>query len=176
MSAFDRPIDQTDVAPNVQRGMLLMVAGLALFSLLNGVVKGLAETFPVNQIIFFRNLLALVTLLAMVPGLGGLRALRPVNPGGLALQAAQFTAVLGFIFVAYRYMPLADATAISFLQPLLVALLSAPFLGERITRSGWIGVALGFAGVLLMMRPTGTASAFGVGMALIGTVFSALSL
>jgi drug/metabolite transporter (DMT)-like permease len=176
MTTLDRPAARADVAPNVRHGMLLMAAGLALFSVLNGVVKFLAETFPVNQIIFFRNLLALVTLLAMTTGLGGLSALRASNKGGLALQAVQFTAVLGFIFVAYRHMPLADATAISFLQPLLVALLSAPLLGERVTRAGWIGVALGFAGVTLMMRPTGNASAFGVIMSLIGTVFSALSL
>jgi drug/metabolite transporter (DMT)-like permease len=176
MSTFDRSLEEAGGAPNVRRGMLLMIAGLALFSVLNGVVKFLAETFPVNQIIFFRNFFALATLLAMAPALGGLKALRVSNKGGLALQAAQFTGVLGFIFLAYRYMPLADATAISFLQPLLVVLLSAPFLGERVTRIGWIGVILGFAGVSLMMRPTGDASAFGVSMALIGTIFSALSL
>lgn len=176
MSAFDRSLEDAGGAPNVRRGMLLMLAGLALFSVLNGLVKFLAETFPVNQIIFFRNFFALATLLAMAPALGGLKALRVANKGGLTLQAVQFTGVLGFIFLAYRYMPLADATAISFLQPLLVVLLSAPFLGERVTRVGWIGVILGFAGVALMMRPTGTASAFGVSMALIGTVFSALSL
>src|SRR5690348_16874327 len=176
MSAFDPSLEDAGAAPNVRRGMLLMIAGLALFSVLNGVVKFLAETFPVNQIIFFRNFFALATLLAMAPALGGLPALRASNKGGLALQAVQFTGVLGFIFLAYRYMPLADATAISFLQPLLVVLLSAPFLGERVTRVGWIGVILGFAGVMLMMRPTGDASAFGVSMALIGTVFSALSL
>ncbi len=176
MSAFDPSLEHAGGAPNVRRGMLLMIAGLALFSVLNGVVKFLAETFPVNQIIFFRNFFALATLLAMAPALGGLPALRASNKGGLALQAVQFTGVLGFIFLAYRYMPLADATAISFLQPLLVVLLSAPFLGERVTRVGWIGVILGFAGVMLMMRPTGDASAFGVSMALIGTVFSALSL
>jgi len=176
MSAFDRSLEDAGGAPNVRRGMLLMLAGLALFSLLNGLVKFLAETFPVGEIIFFRNFFALATLLAMAPALGGLKALRVSNKGGLELQAVQFTGVLGFIFLAYRYMPLADATAISFLQPLLVVLLSAPFLGERVTRVGWIGVILGFAGVMLMMRPTGDASVFGVSMALIGTVFSALSL
>jgi len=176
MSTLARSLEEAGGAPNVRRGMLLMIAGLALFSVLNGVVKFLAETFPVNQIIFFRNFFALATLLAMAPALGGLKALRASNKGGLALQALQFTGVLGFIFLAYRYMPLADATAISFLQPLLVVLLSAPFLGERVTRVGWIGVILGFAGVMLMMRPTGDASAFGISMALIGTVFSALSL
>jgi uncharacterized membrane protein len=166
MSTLARSLEEAGGAPNVRRGMLLMISGLALFSLLNGLVKFLAETFSVNQIIFFRNFFALATLLAMAPALGGLQALRASNKGGLALQAVQFTGVLGFIFLAYRHMPLADATAISFLQPLLVVLLSAPFLGERVTRVRWIGVILGFAGVTLMMRPTGTASVFGVSMAL----------
>jgi drug/metabolite transporter (DMT)-like permease len=155
---------------------MMMLIGLALFSILNGLVKSLAEVFAVNQIVFFRNSIALITLLLMAQGLGGLAALRVRNRTGLALQALQFTAVLLFIFVAYRHMPLADATAISFLQPVLVVLLSAPLLGEKVTRLGWIALALGLGGVLPMIKPTGGGSSFGVAMSIIGTVFSALSL
>jgi drug/metabolite transporter (DMT)-like permease len=50
-------------------------------------------------------------------------------------------------------MPLADATAISFASPLLVVALSAPLLGERVSVHGWVGVACGFAGVLVIARP-----------------------
>jgi drug/metabolite transporter (DMT)-like permease len=153
-----------------------MLAGLALFSILNGVVKSLAETFAVNQIIFVRNSIALITLLAMTSSLGGFAALKVRNRAGVALQALQFTAVLLFVFVAYRHMPLADATAISFLQPVLVVLLSAPLLGEKVTRLGWVALLLGLAGVLLMIKPTGSGSYFGVVMTIIGTLFSALSL
>ncbi len=161
---------------DARRGVVMMLIGLALFSILNGVVKALAETFAVNQIIFFRNGFALVTLLLMARGLGGFAALKVHNRAGMALQALQFTAVLLFIFVAYRHMPLADATAISFLQPVLVLLLSAPLLGEKVTRLGWIALLLGLGGVLLMIKPTGGGSLFGLTMSVIGTVFSALSL
>src|SRR5262249_38435497 len=58
MSTLARSLEEAGGAPNVRRGMLLMISGLALFSVLNGVVKFLAETFPVNQIIFFRNFFA----------------------------------------------------------------------------------------------------------------------
>lgn len=165
-------IDERDA----RRGVMMMLIGLALFSILNGVVKALAETFAVSQIIFFRNSFALVTLLLMARGLGGFAALKVHDRAGMALQARQFTAVLLFIFVAYRHMPLADATAISFLQPVVVMLLSAPLLGEKVTRLGWIALLLGLGGVLLMVRPTGGGSLFGLTMSVIGTVFSALSL
>lgn len=154
----------------------MMLVGLALFSILNGLVKALAEVFPVNQIIFFRNSVALVTLGAIAHGRGGFSALKVGDRTGMALQAVQFTAVLVFIFVGYRHMPLADATAISFLQPVLVLLLAAPLLGERVTRTGWLALCLGLAGVLLMISPTGGSGYFGIIMTLVGTVFSALSL
>lgn len=150
-----------------------MLVGLALFSVLNGVIKSLMVTFPVNQVVFFRNALALVTLLLMARSFGGLQALRVNSPGPLVTQGVLFTAVLGFVYVAYGLMPLADATAISFLQPLLVVMLSWRLLGEKVSNTGWVAVALGLFGVLLMIRPTGNSSIFGVVMALIGTVFSA---
>ncbi len=166
------PLEERDA----RRGVLMMVIGIALFSLLNGVVKSLAETFAVNQIIFFRNLLALVTLALMARSLGGMRALAVNNPKGMALQAAQFTGVLVFAFIGYRHLPLADATAISFLQPLLVMVLCAPLLGEKVTRHGWFALALGLAGVSLLVQPTGSGSAYGVMMSLAAALFGALSL
>ena len=161
---------------NVRHGILLMVVGLALFSVLNGVVKSLMVDFPVNQVVFLRNALALVTLLLMARNFGGLQALRVNRAGPLALQGLLFTGVLVFVYVAYGHMPLADATAISFLQPLLVVMLSSRLLGEKVSKTGWIAVALGLSGVLLMIRPTGNSSAFGVTMSLIGTAFSAVYL
>lgn len=161
---------------DVRRGIIMMLVGLALFSILNGMVKSLTEVFAVNQIIFFRNSVALITLLAMTRGLGGFAALKVKDRTGMALQAVQFTVMLVFTFVAYRHMPLADATAISFLQPVLVLLLSAPLLGERVTRSGWAALCLSLAGVMLMIQPTGDGGYFGVIMCIVGAVFSAMSL
>lgn len=161
---------------DARRGVALMLLGLALFSILNGLVKSLAESFAVNQIIFFRNSIALLTLLVMASSLGGWAALRVHNRRGMALQAVLFTGVLVFVFIGYRNLPLADATAISFLQPILAILLCAPLLGEKVAPAAWAALALGLVGVSLLVQPTGGGSYYGAVMCLIGTVFSALSL
>lgn len=166
------PVEERDA----RRGVMMMLVGFGLFSILNALVKSLAETFAVNQIIFFRNALALVTLLLMARSLGGAAALRPLDRRGLAQQALLFTCVLTFAFIGFRNLPLADATAISFLTPILVLVLSAPLLGEKVTRHGWIALAIGLVGVSLVVQPTGGGSAFGAKMALCAAVFGSLSL
>lgn len=57
---------------------------------------------------------------------------------------------------ALRYIPLAEGTSIVYLSPLLITALSGPFLDERVARLQWIAVAIGFIGVLLVVRPGGT--------------------
>ena len=56
-------------------------------------------------------------------------------------------------FTAIRYMPLADAVAISFISPLLVTALSVPLLGEVVGRRRWTAVAVGFVGAMIIVRP-----------------------
>ncbi len=60
-----------------------------------------------------------------------------------------------FFYFALRYLPLAEAAAISFVGPVLTALLSGPMLGDKVTRRQWFAVTLGFVGVLIIMRPGG---------------------
>jgi drug/metabolite transporter (DMT)-like permease len=161
---------------DARKGVLLMLGGLALFSILNGVVKAQAATFPVNQIVFFRNSFGLFSLVLLMQMMGGRALLVTRRPGAQFWQAFCFTGVLVFMFFAYQHMPLADATAISFLQPLLVVLLSAPLLGEKVSPSRWIAVGVGFAGVLLMVQPSGQGSLIGALAAGIATLFSAICL
>ena len=72
------------------------------------------------------------------------------------LQAGRSTllliATIAF-FSALRWLPLAEASAISFLAPMIIVLLSRPLLGEVVTPARWIAVGCGFAGVLLVTRP-----------------------
>jgi drug/metabolite transporter (DMT)-like permease len=60
-----------------------------------------------------------------------------------------------FFYWALRYLPLAEAAAISFVGPVLTTLLSGPMLGEKVTGRQWLAVTIGFAGVLIIMRPGG---------------------
>lgn len=141
-----------------------MIAGIALFSMLNGVVKAQMEIFPANQVVFFRNVFSLAPLLLILRAGGG--AFRTARPGLHVLLSVMFTAGLLCIFVSYTMMPLAEATAINFTQPLMIIAFSLVLGFEKVRRAEIVAVGLGFLGVLLMVRPGG-----GEGIALLGAGF-----
>ena len=139
------------------RGILLLCLGVTLFGVMDGLGKLLAGRYPVAQVVWARYAFAVPVLLLLTrpsrwPGL--LRCERPLLQAGRGLLPllASVTVIVGLLFI-----PLADATAIGFASPLLVAVLSAPLLRERVSVHTWIGVVAGFAGVLIIARPgTGT--------------------
>ncbi|OYU49240.1 MAG: hypothetical protein CFE31_07695 [Rhizobiales bacterium PAR1] len=163
-----------------RKGILFMVGGLALFSILNGAVKAQAGLFPLNQIIFFRNGFGLLALLLLVRMMGGTALLATKRPLAQLWQSTTFTAILLLMFFAYRHMPLADATAISFFQPLIATVLGAFILRERPSLASWVAVFIGLGGVMLMVQPSGQGmgemSRLGAMAALAATLLSALSL
>ncbi len=138
---------------NPRKAVAIMLTGIALFSILNGVVKDEVAIFPVNQIVFFRNALALPALAAVIALTGGIGQLRTAHPFRHVTHGITMTLSLMAAFVGFRLMPLAEATAISFLRPLLVTLLAGLLLREVVRPIAWIAVLLGFAGVLVMVRP-----------------------
>ncbi|MDJ0390471.1 DMT family transporter [Roseomonas sp. E05] len=138
---------------NLRKAVLIMTLGVALFSVLNGVVKDQATRFPVNQIVFFRNALALPPLIVILLATGSIHRLRTRHLRRHITHAATMTASLMLAFIGFRLLPLAEATAISFIRPLIVIALAAPLLGERVTLRSWAAVSLGFAGVLIVAQP-----------------------
>lgn len=171
---------ETEVATQTLRsprkGLILMMCGIALFSILNGVVKAQSALFPINQIVFFRNSLALIPLAVLLQTLGGVKLLRTRRVVEQILLAVVFTTVLFGFFAAYSMMPLADVTAIAFTQPLIVTMLALPFTGERVRRVEWIAVLIGLGGILLMVQPSGNGSLLGAGLALGASFFSAMTM
>ena len=157
-------------------GIAIMIAGLLVFAVLNGVVKDQAQRFPVTEIVFFRNLFGLIPLLAAVPFAGGWRSLRPVNVPGHLIQAAAMSVTLLCAYMAFASIPLAEATAILFLQPVILVVIAHFFLKERAGPAAWIAVLLGFAGVLLIARPVGMGVGPGTIAAIGGAVFGAIAI
>jgi drug/metabolite transporter (DMT)-like permease len=161
---------------NPRRGLLLMFLGLALFSILNAVVKAQAETFPVNQIVFFRNAGGALTLLVMLPWLGQAYRIKlrhvPLN----VLQTVVMTGGILLTFTAFHLMPLADVMAIGFTQPIIVTVASVALLGERINHFGWAAVVIGLLGVQLVIMPSGSGLNAGALAAIGGTLCSAASM
>ena len=86
------------------------------------------------------------------------------------LRSACLVAATACFFTGLRYLPLAEASAITFMAPIFVVMLAQPLLGEKPTRIRWIAVALGFAGILVLLRP-GSAVFHPASILLIGTAF-----
>ncbi|MCP5373141.1 MAG: DMT family transporter [Hyphomicrobiales bacterium] len=135
------------------RAVVLMLAGVALLSLNDALVKTLASRYPLGELMFVRGLFVAPWILLLARRHGGLAALRVRDLRGQALRGLT---VIGasFLFVAgLRELPLADAVAVTFTGPLFITALAPVVLGERVGWRRWLAVLGGFAGVLVMVRP-----------------------
>ncbi len=123
---------------------------------MNVVVKILTEHVPTVELIWARTLGHLIVVVALfAPGHGGWRLLVTRRPAIQASRSLLLLVSTSFFFTALGHVPLADATAVSFTSPFLVALLAVPVLGERVGLSQWVSIAVGFVGTLIVIRPTG---------------------
>jgi drug/metabolite transporter (DMT)-like permease len=138
------------------RGILLMLAAVALFSFMDAVLKVLAVRYPALQVTALRGAASLPFVLLPALVTGDWRSLVPVRWGMHLLRGLLALAmVAGFVW-AIRLLSLADAYAVFFVAPLLVAALSAPLLGERVGWRRWLAIAVGLLAVLFMLQPGGS--------------------
>ncbi len=135
-------------------GIGLKISATFVFMLMAAIARQLGDTYPVGQIVFFRSLFAFLPIAGLMLIAGhGLNALVTDKP--LSHLRRAFTGVCAMFtyFGSLMYLPLADVTAISFASPLIVVALAAVFLGEAVRLYRWSAVAVGFAGVLIMVSP-----------------------
>jgi drug/metabolite transporter (DMT)-like permease len=138
------------------KGIAFMMASACLMNLNNAVLKWLSAGYPVGQIVFMRGVFVLlVPLLFFVWWNGGWTALRINNWRIHFLRAGCVSISVFFFTLGVTYLPLADTVAVTFAGPLLLTALAAPVLGERVGWRRWSAVVVGFAGILVIMRPTG---------------------
>ena len=151
----------TDVGKLV-KGVLLVIAATFAFALADMLIKYLAQTHPVPLVMAVRygvNVIFLLVLLWPKHRSAIWHANRKwLSYGrGLCLFTASLCMGLGI-----RTVPLAEATAIVYLSPFAVILLSQIVLGERVGIAAWLGAIVGFSGVLLIARPGGGLDPVGV--------------
>ena len=134
-------------------GPALALAGFALYSAHDVLVKILGATISVIQIVFFAGLfsLPLVVLMLLADGTEG--TLRPRHPGWVAVRSLGIVCAGGLGFYAFTVIPFAQAYAMLFAAPLLVTVLSVPVLGEKVGWRRGLAVLVGLCGVLVVLRP-----------------------
>ncbi|WP_311944338.1 DMT family transporter [Halomonas piscis] len=139
------------------RGIGYMCTGVLFLALGDAVSKWLGEVHSPLEIVFFRNVVAVPLIAVLAYFGGGLRTLGTRRPGVHLLRGLIYTGTMGFFVLGLTLLPLAEATAIAFVAPLFVTLLSVPLLGERIAPPVMGASLVGFVGVLIVVRPGGDA-------------------
>lgn len=157
------------------RGILWALgAGLA-FQVANASVRALSIAIDPMQAQFLRYFVGILPLLPLIVSAGGLHRLRPESFKGQFWRSGLHTLGLVLWFTALPHMPLADMTAIGFTNPLFVLIGAAWLLKEPMNAARWIAVAVGFAGVLVIVGPglAGTGGWYNLLMLASAPVFAA---
>lgn len=160
------------------QGMMIMSVGMLILPVMDGIGKYLAteEAMSPGQVTFYRFFFQSVFTMGAIALLGGRAGFRSNRfwlniVRGLLLGGASLC-----FFAAVKYMPIADALAIFFVEPFILTALSALFLGEKVGWRRWSAIAVGFIGAIIVIEPSfalfgpiallplGTASLFAIYM------------
>jgi S-adenosylmethionine uptake transporter len=158
------------------RGAGMIMLSLLIFSLQDVIVKWLGGEYSVLQMVALRSLVALPCTLLFFFGEGG-RGLPRTQQRKLEYLRGFF---LFLSFTTYMMglaaLPLAEVSAIRNSAPLMITLLSVVWLRERVGWGSWAALLVGFAGVLLIVRPGAVSFNLGSVFVLIATLFYALAV
>jgi len=135
------------------RGIVYANIAVFAFTLMDGFIKEISDVFPTGQIVFFRNLLAFIPLLAFAYWRYGGITLRTSRPWSHVVRGVFGVTAMFFFFLSYKLMDLSEAIALGLSGPIFITVLSVPLLGEHVGWRRWSAVVVGFVGVLVMTHP-----------------------
>lgn len=136
-------------------GVMLMVIGVACLGANDAIAKMLTASYSPLQILFLRNLIALPFTMLIAAFMGGPSALKSHRPLAHLLRGALWVGATMMFFTSFMHLGLAEATALIFVAPFFITLISAFFLGEHVGWRRWLAVLAGFLGVVVIVRPGG---------------------
>ncbi len=135
-------------------GVGLMLVAMAVLPGIDVIAKYLGQNgMPILQIVWARLTFGAVMTLPLALPHTGLRGLLPDRPFYHGLRASLLILATFTFFWSLKFLPIADALAIFFVQPLIVTALSPLVLGERVGPRRWAAVCVGFIGTLIIIRP-----------------------
>ncbi|MDR3375014.1 MAG: DMT family transporter [Ancalomicrobiaceae bacterium] len=165
-------------------GIGLKLASTFVFAIMLVLVKAGGSHVPAGEVVFFRSFFALIPVVGYIAWRGDLgTAYRTKRLGGQFYRAGFGAVAMCFWFASVARLPIADALAISYAGPLITVALAAVMLGELVKLDRWAAVALGFAGVVVILSPhlgdlrrIGVdVGATGAALGMVGAFFSALA-
>ena len=155
--------------------MLILVTVLAL-SFGDALIKKTSADLVLWQIFVLRSLLAIPVLLLVLRVSFPSISYQPLALFWTIARSVMLTMMWVFYYISLPHVPLAVAAAAFYTLPIFIALFSAALVGERVTIGGWFAIALGFAGVTLILKPTATNFNFYALLPLVSAVLYALAM
>jgi drug/metabolite transporter (DMT)-like permease len=157
-------------------GIGLMLLGVFLFSINDAVGKWLVSTYSVGELLLIRSATTLVLLGPFIWRAGRAAFMGAPRPGLQILRIVFSTCDVAMFFWAVSTMPLADTVTFYLAGPIYVTALSVLLLGERVGWRRWTAVLIGFAGVIVALRPSTASFTLPALIALGGSVSHAILL
>jgi drug/metabolite transporter (DMT)-like permease len=150
-------------------GMATMLIGVASFALMDAGLKLLTEHYPSAQVAALRGLTALPVVFAWALFSGGAGQLVRVRwPLHIIRGVLSVVMMITFTF-ALKELTLARAYSLFFIAPMLIAIASIFVLGEKVARPQWLAIAVGFGGVLIVLKPDTSGFGWVGSLAILGT-------
>lgn len=134
-------------------GISTMLLSVLLFSIMDATVKWLGASYPTQQIMFFRCVVAIIPVSIIIYTRGGVSILKTQQPAMHFLRSILGISAMGFAFYAFSLMRLADAISILHATPIIMTALSVLLLRESVGIHRWSAVMAGFIGMLIVVRP-----------------------
>ena len=130
-----------------------MTVTTLLFAVLDTSAKWLVQTLPVLQVVWLRFVFhTILTTAIFMPSMGP-DLFKIKNPSLQFLRGLMLALMTGLNFYALQFLQLAEVGAVQFSVPILIALISAWLLHEKLDAKRWLAICVGFAGVLIIIRP-----------------------
>ncbi len=137
-----------------RRGILAIVAATATFCANDTIVKVVARTVPLGEVLFIRGLMTCLLVGGILTALGHFTALR-MAAQPVVLVRSGFEALAALLFTsALLHMPLAELSTIILISPLIITVLSVFLFGEVVYWRRWTAIGVGFVGALIVVKPT----------------------
>ncbi|QYA07191.1 DMT family transporter [Agrobacterium larrymoorei] len=137
------------------RGMLIMAVCMIVLPVMDAIAKYMAhEGMSPGQVTFYRFFFQLVCTLPLLLFISPRSLIHAKRPWLNLLRGVLHAAASLTFFAAVKYMPLADVFAIYFVEPFLLTIMSALFLGERVGWMRWSAIAVGFIGAMIVIQPS----------------------
>jgi drug/metabolite transporter (DMT)-like permease len=143
----------SDNSRNRLIGIGLVSATFLFFALLDCGAKWLVRTLPVFEVVWLRFVTHVLFTTALLAPKYGMTLVRTKRPGLQLVRSLFMPVMTALNFWALQYLQLAETGAIQFTVPILIAIASGPLLGERLDARRWAAILVGFAGVLVILRP-----------------------